>query len=82
MSYPVSDDEQNSEGSEKQMEPRHEDAQFKAYFGLELESEDDDAGSGLLNRWRILLEREWSRREVAIEQASWRHFYNPDFAGE
>ncbi|XP_041819301.1 uncharacterized protein LOC121625277 [Chelmon rostratus] len=78
----MSEDEINSEGSERkeeQLEHRHEDAQFQTCFGLEAGSE-DDAGSGPLNRWRILLEREWSRREAAMDMASWRYFNNPVYA--
>lgn len=72
-----------SQGHEEQMEPSREDDQLKTSFGpvLEVESE-DDAGSGPLNIWMRLLETEWSRREVAMEQSSWRHFYNPVSAGE
>ncbi|XP_044033850.1 GTPase IMAP family member 8-like [Siniperca chuatsi] len=72
----MSDDEQKSEaseGEEEQMEHR------QTCFGVEVASE-DDAGSGPLNTWMELLEREWSRREVAMEQASWRHFYKSVFA--
>ncbi|XP_076616561.1 uncharacterized protein LOC143339278 [Chaetodon auriga] len=84
MSLPpvMSDDERNSEGSqgeEEQMENRHDEAQFQRSFGFEAESE-EDTGPGPLNTWRKLLEREWSRREVAVEQASWRHFYDPAYA--
>ncbi|XP_070846874.1 GTPase IMAP family member 8-like [Chaetodon trifascialis] len=84
MSLPplLSDDERNSEGSEgeeQQMEHQHQDAQFQTSFGFAAESE-EDAGSGPLNKWRKLLEREWSRREVAMEQACWRHFYDPEYA--
>ncbi|XP_070783065.1 GTPase IMAP family member 8-like [Enoplosus armatus] len=73
----LSDDEQKSEasgGEEEQMEHRHEDDHS---FGLKVASEDD---AGPLNAWMRLLEREWSRREVAMEQAAWIHFYKPAFA--
>ena len=69
---------QGSEGEEEQME--HEDDQFKSCFGPEVDSE-DDAGSGPLKTLRELLEKEWRRREVSMEQAFWRQFYNP-IAGE
>uniref|UniRef100_A0A671YVU5 AIG1-type G domain-containing protein n=1 Tax=Sparus aurata TaxID=8175 RepID=A0A671YVU5_SPAAU len=65
---------QGSEGEEVQME--HEDDQFRSCFGPEVDSE-DDAGSGPLNILRELMEREWHRREVCMEQAFWRQFYNP-----
>uniref|UniRef100_A0A671YYL3 GTPase IMAP family member 8 n=1 Tax=Sparus aurata TaxID=8175 RepID=A0A671YYL3_SPAAU len=65
---------QGSEGEEVQME--HEDDQFRSCFGPEVDSE-DDAGSGPLNILRELMEREWHRREVCMEQVSWRQFYNP-----
>lgn len=51
------------------MEHRHED-DFETYFGA---ASKGDAASGPLNRWMGLLEREWSRREVAMEQA-WTYF--------
>lgn len=51
------------------------------FFGLEAGGE-DEAGSGPIERWRLLLEREWSRREVCIEQSFWDFFYNPVFSGE
>ncbi|KAM9336922.1 GTPase IMAP family member 8-like [Symphorus nematophorus] len=71
----MSDVESNPEGSggeEEQMEHQHEDDVFKTCFDLEADSEDDTV-SGPLNRWKRLLEREWSRREVAMEQASKKH---------
>lgn len=71
---PVSEDEQNSEGSER------EDGQM-GFFGLEAGGE-DDAGSSPIKRWRLLMEKEWSRREVCIEQTFWNYFYNPVFCGE
>ncbi|KAE8284079.1 hypothetical protein D5F01_LYC17406 [Larimichthys crocea] len=61
-----------SEGEEEEMEHPHEDDHFKS-FGLEEESE-DDAGPEPLNRWKRLLEREWSRREYAMQR---RHLYSP-----
>ena len=64
---------QGSDAEEERME--HEDDQFRSCFGSEGDGE-DDAGSGPLSRWRELLEREWSRREVCMEQASWTQFYN------
>ncbi|XP_032359075.1 GTPase IMAP family member 8 [Etheostoma spectabile] len=69
----MSEDKQtsgSSEGEKEQMEHRHED-DFETYFGA---SSKGDAASGPLNRWMGLLEREWSRREVAMEQA-WTYFY-------
>ncbi|XP_036938504.1 GTPase IMAP family member 8-like [Acanthopagrus latus] len=65
---------QGSDAEEERME--HEDDQFRSCFGSEGDGE-DDVGSGPLSRWRELLEREWSRREVAMEQAFWTQFYNP-----
>ncbi|XP_027145095.1 GTPase IMAP family member 8-like [Larimichthys crocea] len=61
-----------SEGEEEEMDHPHEDDHSKS-FGLEEESE-DDAGPGPLNRWKRLLEREWSRREWAMQH---RHLYSP-----
>ncbi|TMS22197.1 GTPase IMAP family member 8 [Larimichthys crocea] len=60
-------DEESKPGSSKGEE---DDDQFNRRFELEVRSEDGD-------RWRILLEREWSRREVAMEQTSWKYFYSP-----
>lgn len=82
----MSDAEQKSEaseGDEEQMETPCEDDQSNTRFGpvLGVESK-DDGGSRPLNVWMRLLESEWSRREVAMEQASWRHFYDPVSAGE
>lgn len=71
---PVSEDEQSCEGSEG------EDRQM-GFFGAEAGGE-DDAGSSPIKRWRLLMEREWSRREVCIEQSFWNYFYNPVFCGE
>ncbi|GAA6214444.1 GTPase IMAP family member 8-like [Lates japonicus] len=55
-----------SEGEEEEMEHQHKDDQSKTSFGLDLDSE-DDAGSDFLNKIKRLLEREWSRREAAME---------------
>lgn len=80
----MSEDQQmseDSEGEEEQMEYRHEDDQFKTCFSLKVGCE-NDVGSDPLNRWMGLLEREWSRREAVMEQASWRNVYNPSFGGE
>lgn len=67
----MSEDEQDSKGEDTQM----------GFFGLEL-GDEDDAGSNPVKRWRLLMEREWSRREVCIEQSFWNYFYNPVFCGE
>ncbi|KAG7999392.1 GTPase IMAP family member 8, partial [Nibea albiflora] len=76
---PVSDEGQESdrsEGEEEETEHPHEDDQFKSCFGLEEESE-DDAGPETLNRWKRLLESEWSRREYAMLQS---YLYSPFWA--
>ncbi|XP_027145096.1 GTPase IMAP family member 8-like [Larimichthys crocea] len=62
-----------SEGEEEEMEHPHEDDHFKSCLGLEEESE-DDAGPEPLNRWKRHLEREWSRREYAMQQ---NYLYKP-----
>ncbi|KAM9337015.1 GTPase IMAP family member 8-like isoform 2-T2 [Symphorus nematophorus] len=72
-------DSDGSGGEEEQMKPRHEDDVFKTCFTLQVNSE-DEAASDPLNRWKRLLEREWIRREVSMEQASWKLFYSPDCA--
>nr|XP_046233740.1 GTPase IMAP family member 8-like [Scatophagus argus] len=66
----------SSESEEEQTERQSEDDQFRTSFDAE-EENDGDAESGPLRRWSMLLEREWSRREVAMEQASWNYFCNP-----
>ncbi|XP_070708345.1 GTPase IMAP family member 8-like [Pempheris klunzingeri] len=77
---PDLDRDDNSEGGEEQMERQHDDDdQSKACFGCIVPSE-DDAPSGTLNILMGLLEREWSRREAAMEQASWTHYHGPDSA--
>ncbi|XP_037609920.1 GTPase IMAP family member 8-like [Sebastes umbrosus] len=74
----MSDSKQKSEGSEgeEEQEHRHKGDQFKADF---LASE-GDAASGPMKRWMGLMEREWSRREVAMEQAAWKHFRKDEYA--
>lgn len=62
------------------MEHRHEDEELTD-LDLEVTSE-DDAASGSLKMFMGLLEREWSRREAVMEQASWTHSYNPVGAGK
>lgn len=84
LSYPVNDDQQNSEvseGWEEQKKLQTEEQQCEVVFGVELGS-NDDPGSESLTSWRILLEKEWSRRQVAMEQAFWRQFHDPLNAGE
>ncbi|KAM7370611.1 hypothetical protein PAMP_010140 [Pampus punctatissimus] len=62
----------DSEGKEEHMEHGHEDDKFKACFGLNVGCE-ADVRSDLQNRLTGLLEREWSRREAATEEAYWRN---------
>lgn len=69
LSYPVSEDELNSDGSEEEQTEAGQ-------FGLK-------QGAQKRYGWTsVQLEKEWSRREVAIEQATWRHSYNPVCAGD
>ncbi|XP_008298632.1 GTPase IMAP family member 8-like [Stegastes partitus] len=58
---------------EEEMEQQHEADQLLS--GLEAAS-GGDAGTDYMNIWMGLLEREWCRREVAMEQSDWRHFYS------
>uniref|UniRef100_A0A3Q4BFA6 GTPase IMAP family member 8 n=1 Tax=Mola mola TaxID=94237 RepID=A0A3Q4BFA6_MOLML len=70
-----------SEEWEEQKKLQPEEQQCEVVFGVELGS-NDDPGSESLTSWRILLEKEWSRRQVAMEQAFWRQFHDPLNAGE
>ncbi|XP_051274385.1 GTPase IMAP family member 8 [Dicentrarchus labrax] len=72
----MSDDDLQSDGSdweEEQTEDRLEDDQ--GCFNLE-----DSGDDATLIGWKRLLEREWSRREWAMEQASWIPLFSPDSA--
>lgn len=69
LCYPVSEDELSSNGSEEELtEPRQ--------LGLKQRAQKRYGWTS------VQLEKEWSRREVAIEQAAWRHSYNPVCAGD
>lgn len=69
FSYPVSEDDLSTDGSEEDLtEPRQ--------FGVKQRAQKKYGWTS------IQLEKEWSRREVAIEQAAWRHTYNPASAGD
>ncbi|KAG8008679.1 GTPase IMAP family member 8, partial [Nibea albiflora] len=71
IEWDLSDEGQESdrsEGEEEETEHPHEDDQFKSCFGLQEET---------LNRWKRLLESEWSRREYAMLQS---YLYSPFWA--
>ncbi|KAM3592098.1 uncharacterized protein V6R79_012550 [Siganus canaliculatus] len=75
----MSEGQQTSDGADEEEEQKEHEGQnpFKDNFDFEIES-DDETASDPMSKWRRLLEKEWSRREMAMEQASWRHCYYPD----
>ncbi|XP_059181165.1 uncharacterized protein LOC131959971 [Centropristis striata] len=68
---------EGSEEEEEQIKQPNEDDQFKTYFGSEVKGVGDAEG-GPLHRWMGLLEEEWNRREVCVEQAAWRYFHTDE----
>lgn len=80
----MNNDQQNSgvsRGQEEQKELQTEEQQWEAFFGMELGSH-DDPGPESLTSWRTLLEKEWRRRQVVMEQVFWRQLNDPLNPGE